>query len=340
MHPNLSDTLLALGIDGGATHTRAMLVDERGALAGYGVAGGSNVQSAGREEAARNLAAATRSALGNGDGQAFVARAAFLGMAGVVTHGDRAVVTAMASELELAGIIAVDHDIRTALAGGLAGRPGIALIAGTGSSCYGRTDAGRAWRAGGWGQLLDDAGGGYRLALDGLAAATRAFDGRGEATALLPELMAALGIDDLEELLRLSGTDGLRKDAIAALAPAVLATAAAGDVVAAAIVAHGARELALMVAAVAEHLEMSAPEVIVTGGLTNDVHYRAAVHAAIGSRVPAARICEASLPPVAGAALLALEHAGVTRTDALIENLAHSASTLDAEAPNPGALLR
>jgi N-acetylglucosamine kinase-like BadF-type ATPase len=46
--------------------------------------------------------------------------------------------------LQLGDAIHVDHDIRIALAGGLSGRPGIALIAGTGSSCFGMNAAGDA----------------------------------------------------------------------------------------------------------------------------------------------------------------------------------------------------
>jgi len=70
-------------------------------------------------------------------------------MAGVVSDDDRTTIRQIAEQLRLAPPerIGVDHDIRIALAGGLAGQPGIALIVGTGSSCYGRT-AGWALLAG------------------------------------------------------------------------------------------------------------------------------------------------------------------------------------------------
>ena len=73
-------------------------------------------------------------------------------MAGVALEKDRAAIYAITRELGLAADenIDIDHDCRIALARDLSGRPGIVLIAGTGSSCYGRNAAGENWIAGGW----------------------------------------------------------------------------------------------------------------------------------------------------------------------------------------------
>ncbi len=67
----------------------------------------------------------------------------FVGMGGVISDADAETVRRMLQGLEFKTeiLIGIDHDIRIALAGGLGGKPGIALIAGTGSSCYGRTAA-------------------------------------------------------------------------------------------------------------------------------------------------------------------------------------------------------
>jgi N-acetylglucosamine kinase-like BadF-type ATPase len=78
----------------------------------------------------------------------------------------------------------------------------VVVIAGTGSAAWGRNTAGESWQAGGWGWLTDDKGGGYWLALRGLAAACEAADGRGMATELGVRAESFFGAGGLRELLR------------------------------------------------------------------------------------------------------------------------------------------
>ncbi len=112
--------------------------------------------------------------------------AAALGIAGVATDGERGTVRAALDPLSLApaGSVRIEHDLRIAQAGAFVGGPGIVLIAGTGSCCYGRAADGREWRAGGWGGRLDDGGSATALGLAAVRAAIRAGDGRGPATVL------------------------------------------------------------------------------------------------------------------------------------------------------------
>ena len=49
-------------------------------------------------------------------------------------------------------------DVVGAWAGAFGGEPGIVLISGTGSICYGRNAAREEVRAGGWGPLFSDQG--------------------------------------------------------------------------------------------------------------------------------------------------------------------------------------
>src|SRR6185436_17233044 len=126
--------------------------------------------------------------------------------------------------------IGIDHDCRIALAGGLSGRPGIVLIAGTGSSCFGMNAAGEAWRSGGWGHLLADEGSGYWLGVKGLEAAVRAYDGRGAPTALLDQLQRHLGLPDMNDIMHRLYVTGMSRAELAALAPIVIAAAADGDI--------------------------------------------------------------------------------------------------------------
>lgn len=303
-----------LGIDGGGTRTRAALVRRDGSVLAIGTAGGSNYQSVGIERARMAIDEAVADAFEQSGTSRSTCDAAFLGMAGVVTATDRSTIIDIVAGLGLAQRISVDHDIRIALAGGLSGREGIAVIAGTGSSCYGRRADGREHRAGGWGALLDDAGGGYWLGVEALRAAVRAHDGRGEPTALLSSLTQALHLGEMDDLLRLTGISGLTKEEIASLSPLVLRHAFDGDDVAGAIVQEGANELSAMVLAVKERLwsDSSWPPVIGVGGLLDNRRYR---------RMIEPELLEPQLPSVLGAALLAMEESGITIEEPIIHSM-------------------
>ena len=172
---------LYLGIDGGGTRTRAVLVDAHGGIHGEGEAGPANYHNVGLEGAAAALRRAAENAW-QAAGRPFDAAAAcFAGLAGIKAGIDFSRLSDVAATVGLAlpGRITVANDLHNALAGGLAGRPGVALIAGTGTNCLARDASGATFMCGGWGWLLDDRGGGIGLALAGLRAATRAADGRG-----------------------------------------------------------------------------------------------------------------------------------------------------------------
>jgi N-acetylglucosamine kinase-like BadF-type ATPase len=145
------------------------------------------------------------------------------------------------------------------------------VIAGTGSAAWGRNAAMDTWQAGGWGWLVDDKGGGYWLALRGVAAACEAVDGRGAATELGARAEAFFGAGGLRELLRELHAGRRDRAAVAGFAREVRAAAEAGDAVAEALVEEAVRELGRLAEAVREKLAPAAAGVgfplAVTGGL-------------------------------------------------------------------------
>lgn len=156
-----------------------------------------------------------------------------------------------------------DHQI--ALAGALAGEPGCALIAGTGSICVGGDGRGGLVRAGGWGHLIGDEGSGYALGRDALRAVTLAWDGIGPATALSSLLGGRFSLTDRQSLVSYV-YDG-DKSRVAALAPLVERAAAEGDGPALAIVEKNARALAELARCAAGRLGLSQGEIALLGGL-------------------------------------------------------------------------
>ena len=162
----------------------------------------------------------------------------------------------------LAGRVEVISDAEAALLGALGGRPGVLILAGTGSIVLGRDGRGRLARAGGLGPLLGDEGSAFWLGREWLR--RRADAAR-----------VARGL-------------GRRPDAvsrIAAGAPGGLARARRGDRRARAIVAAGQHHLAAQAASVIQRLRLASPVLVSwSGGLMADEGYRAGVRRALSRR--------------------------------------------------------
>ncbi|MDR1824913.1 MAG: hypothetical protein LBR27_06235 [Bifidobacteriaceae bacterium] len=310
-----------LGIDTGGTKTLAAVADQTGRILAVGTGGPGNPDGVGMEKAQAGYDQAIGSALAAAGG--VTPDAVFVGSGGVVTEDGRNLVRRLLRpSLGSAALAAqVDHDCRVALAGGLAGRPGIVLIAGTGTSCFGRVGQGREWLASGWGSLFGDEGSSHWIALEGVRAVLWAEDGRGPRTTLRETLIPALGINHPLQILDGTGDGRWDRTAIAALAPLVVAAAEADDAVASGLVDQAGQHLAAAIGAVARALELGSDaegfEVALVGGLLRATPVRAALTAGVAREFPQARLVQPQLAPVAGAVLLALAALWGTEPDRL-----------------------
>ena len=79
-------------------------------------------------------------------------------------------------------IIELLSDGEIALYGATGGRPGLVVIAGTGSICCGKNRHGKYFCAGGWGPIVGDEGGASWISRKALQAVAQAADGRGSKT--------------------------------------------------------------------------------------------------------------------------------------------------------------
>jgi N-acetylglucosamine kinase-like BadF-type ATPase len=304
-----------LGIDGGGTRTRAVVVSSDGVAAGAGGAGPSNYHNTGMETAARNLRAAADAAWADAGLKARPAEHAFLGCAGVKARGDMLRVRAAAESAGLApaGAVTVMNDLYNAHAGGLRGEAGVALIAGTGTNCLGIDRAGGAFMCGGWGWLLDDEGGAFGLALNALRTAARVADKRAADTRLLPAAMAFLGLSEPDDMLARFYAQPWTPAEIAAFAPVVTRLASEGDATAHRLLVAGARALAGLVAGASRALVFPrGPQVVLLGSCARGgAPYQPLIEAEIRKLCPSARIVEPKGGTLHGAALNALRAGGV-----------------------------
>jgi N-acetylglucosamine kinase-like BadF-type ATPase len=259
-----------LGIDGGGSHTVALLARaEPGSgweIIGRGLGGPSNPQRVGLANAQVSLEQAIHRAFAAADLPRGRVSAACLGMAGVGRAEDRQAILTWTTDQALAEHIEVRSDVELLLPAGTPEGWGVALVAGTGSIAHGRTADGRTARDGGWGYLLGDEGSAYALALAGLQAVARAADGRGPATALTSRLLARLNVKEPAGLVAAVYRGGLDRAALASLAPVIL-EAGANDEIAATLIGQAAESLACLAATVARALSLTETPLALAGGL-------------------------------------------------------------------------
>lgn len=288
------------GVDGGGTKTRVICASPDGRVLDTAVFGPFNMNSIGEERFSALLQqlCAYLNELGR-------CRALCIGSAGV---SNKEMTRLVETEMKRGGIenwkLVGDQVI--ALNGALSGEAGIALIAGTGSICFGKNGAGKNARSGGWGHLIGDEGSGYALGRGALTAVARAWDGWGEETLLSQLLAENLGLDDQKKII--SYTYSGDKSRIAALAPLVEQAAGQNDPVALEIIWDNAVKMAGLVGAVARQLDIKSGRVAMLGGLLeHDTMLRKAFIAEMCKQYPAFVCTEPEQDPASGALMLASE---------------------------------
>lgn len=282
-----------LGVDGGATKTAWVLCEEeQGALRilAEGRLGPGNMRLLSLEDL-RSLLAALPGRLTH----------AGVYLAGCATEKDRAQLRGLAAARWPGAVVTAGSDRESAFAAAFGAGDGIAVIGGTGSAVTGRK-AGREDRAGGWGHLLGDSGGGYDLVIRALRGILFDFDTARRITPLAHEILRALGLNSLRDLTEWAQT--ARKNDLARLTPLLFEhTQETGP-----LLREGAGALARLTAAVAGRLEMPAPAVRLLGGLfIRQKLYGEIFSEALASLCPGAQAAVSAAPAGLGAVRLVLQ---------------------------------
>src|SRR4051812_8280655 len=224
-------------------------------------------------------------------------------LAGCATEEDRGMLASLCREVWPNAKIIAGSDRDSGLAAALGRGDGIAVNAGTGASVTGRRGD-RIEKAGGWGHILGDAGGGYFLSLQALRFILREYDlHRGEAQ-FTATILRALSLNNRDELVRWAQIAD--KNDVAGLAPVVFECAMNGDESVMKIVEEAAGVLSEYTAAVATRLGLLAPKVILLGGLfQRDGVYVHAFKRRLKKSLSDARVSMSEKTPELGAAWLA-----------------------------------
>ncbi|MDQ6625928.1 MAG: N-acetylmuramic acid 6-phosphate etherase [Verrucomicrobiota bacterium] len=280
-----------LGVDGGGTKTEWTLLDGDGSQLASGVLPAANLQlitDEALEQMFRVLPDATHVGV-------------FL--AGCGSDADRERLHAVVQSRWLVAEMVIGSDRASGFATAFAERDGITVIAGTGSAVTGRRGE-KIEKAGGWGQLLGDKGGGYNLAVQALRRVLSDYDIDQREGELSQSILRRLCLNKLEDLVAWASTAD--KMSVAMLAPVVFEAAAQGHKEMLSAIHGGAQTLAEFTAAVAKRLGLAHPEVKLMGGLfIHHPEYGAMFRDSLGKILPGAGVGVCSLTGSLGAAWLA-----------------------------------
>jgi N-acetylglucosamine kinase-like BadF-type ATPase len=305
-----------LGVDGGGSKTSFLLIDEAGKVLSAHTEGPAYHLEIGIEALEAMLARGIERTLQ----QAGIARSELtFAFFGLPAYGeDRALqarLDAAPAAALPAGRYRCGNDMVCGWAGALAGAEGINIVAGTGSIAYGEY-GGRNARAGGWGELFSDEGSAYWLAREGLRLFSRMSDGRTPPAALHSLLRRHFALEeDLDLCAAIYGKSMAQRSQLAQLSRLVAEAAAAGDGAARSLFTQAATELADIVDAVRDRLQVPATldlPLSYSGGLFQLRELLLApFEATLAGRERRYRLSAARLPPDAGAAVYAAKLAGV-----------------------------
>jgi N-acetylglucosamine kinase-like BadF-type ATPase len=312
-----------LGIDGGGSKTVCVLMDETNHVLGRGVAGASNYQSIGIPATLAAIQSAIQVALNNvlNITKPIKIEAICLGLAGVGRSADIAVVKGILQDLQQSkrlpiiwelppSNILICNDALIALVGGVGHGVGIVVAAGTGSIVFGRNYQGVTKRVGGWGYILGDEGSAYKIAVAGMQAALKSYDGREKPTGLVECFQHYLDLSSITDLIEVVYRHNWGVKEIAALAQLVDLVAALGDEVANQIINDAVQELVTATTTVIEAIFTpdSVIEVVTTGSVWKSrCKMQERFAASVTKTFPRVKVMFPQHEPAYGAGLVALK---------------------------------
>ncbi|MCL4505309.1 MAG: hypothetical protein M1140_04685 [Chloroflexi bacterium] len=321
---------LLLAVDGGQTHSLAILAQDDGRVIGAGMGGPANhfLEPGGPERFSASMRDCISAAFLSAGRSLQQVRASHYGLTGVHEQ-----MIGILQQIAPSDCQVIAPDRVASLWGATLRRPAVLVLAGTGAIAYGIDAAGQDAVTGGWGYIMGDEGSAAWIAPRALSAATQALDGRAASTPLTHLIPSYFGAVDLHKLHRLIYSGVIDRVKLAGIARIVGECANTGDAVSMEIMVEAGRHLGNAATAVIRKLHLDSTEVTITsaGGVFKSGRVVIApMMDCIKSSCPLAAYVPPRFPPVIGALILALQSIGVSADDRLLDNITGSMSMLGA----------
>ena len=312
---SMDNKKIIIGVDGGGSKSIGAAADESGRVLAVYRGGGINYYQTGMDRARSNLKEIV-AALESACGGACILLS--VGMPALDTTADESTLRAFAGDVFDPQSLILESDACMALEGVTGGDKGMIVICGTGSMAL--LDDGNGQRAaGGWGYLLGDPGSGYSIAMAGLRATIRQWEGTGPETGLGERALAHYGLKHPRDLIALIYNSACGPDTVARFAGEIFEAAEKGDGEAERILKEEMRSIAWQAAS----LLRSAPDVEkvgLYGGIFQHQPLARRLFAdALRARLPGRplQIVKPEFPPEIGALIRAFKYRGELNAERL-----------------------
>ncbi|NLB40778.1 MAG: hypothetical protein GX815_00675, partial [Clostridiales bacterium] len=230
-----------IGVDGGGTSTVAIAMTESGKVLGRIVGEQTNYNTSDMDTAKTNLKGTIDKLMdeyGIDDYECLS-----IGMSSLDYEPTKDFVESFVDGIFPSEKVVMHSDVYMALMGMTLGEPGIMIVSGTGSIGIATDQQGEVHVVGGWGYLLGDEGSGYDIALQGIDAALKSFEGLGETTILEERVLDFFGVDTHRKLIDVFYNPLISTSKLASFGKEVIEVADEGDEVATSIVNKAIKSL-------------------------------------------------------------------------------------------------
>lgn len=242
-----------LALDGGGTRTIAYIADREGNIIHKVISGALNINGQEESTISNTVSEIVNKILDYGY-HIEKCEGIGIGMAGISNVDARYLIIQLFKKAGFLCEIFLFGDHQTALAAAFPEEEGIILVSGTGSICFGQDKAKNVVKAGGYGHIMGDEGSAYAIGVAILLAIARADDGRDESTVFKDLVFEKLGINSMDELIRIIYNKHQTKKDIAELASLIDKAISMNDAKAEYIERKAAEDLAELVFAVKNRL--------------------------------------------------------------------------------------
>lgn len=296
-----------IGIDGGGTKTKAVLVDENLNIINEGIGGPSNFLVFDINDVTTSILELLSNLTNDANISLNDVQSILIGTAGAGRRDDAErleySVLEKAKENNLTiNNFRVESDARIALEGAFAGKPGSILIAGTGSIMFGKDSDEKIHRIGGFGRILGDEGSGFHIGRAGLNAVAKSFDGRNNGTLLTKLIKDNFNINDSVQLINEVYKNNFD---IPKVAPLVIKAAENNDEICKSILNSEIDELVEHIVAMKKTINEDILLISLIGGTITTDNYYANLFQSRTTVISNIKIVDAELPPQMGATLMA-----------------------------------
>ena len=303
---------VVVGIDGGGSHTRVVVLDTEGNLLSYAERGAASLKK--DERARENVCEAIADAVAKAGRRLQDVASLTAGVAGYDSEKDLEWVSALTAMDGLGSPRRHVNDSLIAQVGAFLFEPGIVAISGTGSIVFGVNERGRQLTNYQFHHYAPTAA---RLLSYDVAFAIIAHETDDTDAGLIAQVLNHFGAKDVRELAA-RAADGFFVDRRARdkhfgdMAPLVTRAALEGSSLARTICTAGASALATGIAVVASAFSSRGIQVAFIGSVINSTSVRQTLLEILARKVDRSyRVVEPALPAVLGAAAMALKDAGV-----------------------------